>query len=423
MPNGIADQDVILEDHLKISVLTTDSVPLLGGISDYTHGLMSSTVNEIQWNLRTSAPGSAEEDKLLPYPVHRFAIVPRLVGNRFGDGLAFVRKFNTLWWRLAKRKAGYTQVRKTIVEDRPDAILISRWNEDAHWWCRACIDMGIPYIMIAYGLELVMSVSGKLNTGRKDDFTQAVLVFADSRHVADLVKELSEGVCPVQVLNPGITPAKMKDVPNETAKSLMKRLGINSRFILAMGRLVHRKGFDLAVKAFDMIAEDRSNIDLVIAGDGDDRDEVITAASNSKHSDRIRILGSISDLERNILLQECEFFIMPNRSVEGDLEGFGIVFLQANLYGKAVIGGNNGGVGDAVLNEETGLLVDTSNTSSLAFSITRLLDDKELADSLGRAGKDRVLKEFKWSLLSRIFLRGTQEFLFSTCKPDRKKGQ
>jgi len=304
------------------------------------------------------------------------------------------------------------------MEDRPDAILISRWNEDAHWWCRACIDMRIPYIIIAYGLELVMSVSGKLSTGRKDDFAQSVLVFADSRHVAGLVKDISEGACPIHVLNPGITPEKMKDVPNETAESLMNKLGVNSRFILAMGRLVHRKGFDLAVKAFDMIAEDRANIDLVIAGDGDDRDEVIIAASNSRHSDRIRILGSISDLERNVLLQECDYFLMPNRPVEGDLEGFGIVFLQANLYGKAVIGGNNGGVGDAILNEETGLLVDTSDISQLVHAMTRLLDDRELADSLGRAGRDRVFKEFKWSHLSRIFLRRTRESLFSAFQPE-----
>jgi phosphatidylinositol alpha-1,6-mannosyltransferase len=100
---------------------------------------------------------------------------------------------------------------------------------------------------------------------------------------------------------------------------------------------------------------------------------------------------------------------MANRPVEGDIEGFGIVFLEENHYGKAVIGGNNGGVADAIIHEETGLLVNTPDITSLAGAMVKLLGDRELADAMGRAGKDRVIRIFQWSHLSQIFLHGLEK--------------
>jgi len=384
---------------------------MYGGIADYLDGLMSSTVNEIQWNLRTTALGSPEEDQLIPYPVHRFSVSTRRLGDHFGDGFAPIRRFNTLRWLRYKRKENFNLVRKTVEEDNPDVILFPRWSEDSHPWIQACIDMGVQYIIIAFGLEIVMPVSSRMEAARRSDFAQASLVYADSRFVADLVSILAGKDTPVLVLNPGVTPEKMEIIPEKPASSLIHKIGLEDRFILAMGRLVHRKGFDLAVEAFDRIAEDWPEVTLVIAGDGDDRREVEAAVEDSRNKDRIRMLGRISEQEKHALFQKCEFFVMPNRAVEGDIEGFGIVFLEANYYGKAVIGGNNGGVSDAIEHEKTGLLVDSSDTAALAEAMDRLLKDSDLASAYGRTGRERVLNDFQWSHLSQIFLRGTGKYL------------
>ncbi|MCD4776819.1 MAG: glycosyltransferase family 4 protein [Candidatus Aegiribacteria sp.] len=396
---------------MRISVLATDSVPNIGGIADYLNGLMSSTVNEIQWNLKTTAPGSPEEDHLLPYPVHHFSVSTRRLGDHFGDGFAPVRKLNTLRWLRYRRKEDFNLVKKTVEEDNPDAILFPRWTESSHPWFQACVDMGIQYIIIAFGLEIVMPVSSKMETARKSDFAKAALVYADSHFVADLVRILAGEDTPVLVLNPGVTPEKMETIPEELAASTIQGIGLEDRFILAMGRLVHRKGFDLAVEAFDRIAEDWPEVDLVVAGDGDDRREVEVTVENSRNKDRIRMLGRISEREKHALFQKCEFYVMPNRPVEEDIEGFGIVFLEANYYGKAVIGGNNGGVCDAIEHEETGLLVDIPDTVALAEAMERLLKDRDLASAYGRTGRERVLNDFQWSHLSQIFLRGIDKYL------------
>lgn len=88
---------------------------------------------------------------------------------------------------------------------------------------------------------------------------------------------------------------------------------------------------------------------------------------------------------------------MPARAINGDFEGFGIVYLEANLYGKPVIAGNSGGVSDAVVNNETGLLIDPENISEIADAIKLLVNSPEKRLSLGTTGRERVLRDFLWS--------------------------
>lgn len=255
-----------------------------------------------------------------------------------------------------------------------------------------------------------MHVSSSLEGARRKDFSQADVVFADSTRISGLVKTLTGRTAPVFVINPGIIPGQLDVFPEEVLDSELNRLGLTGKFILAMGQLVHRKGFDLAVEAFDRIAEDWPDVNLVIAGDGDDRREVEAAARNSRNSNRIRMLGRISDRQKQALFQKCEFYVMPNRSVEGDIEGFGIVFLEANYFEKAVIGGDNGGVRDAILHDETGLLVDTSDTAVLAEAMVRLLANRDFTVACGKAGRERVLREFQWSYLSSVFVQEVSKY-------------
>jgi glycosyltransferase involved in cell wall biosynthesis len=144
-----------------------------------------------------------------------------------------------------------------------------------------------------------------MEAARKSDFAEAALVYADSGFVADLVRTLAGKDTPVIVLNPGITPEQMDPIQKELADSVIQEIGLEGRFILSMGRLVHRKGFDLAVKAFDRIAEDWPEVDLVIAGDGDDREEVKTAVESSRNKDLIRMLGRISEQKKKPFLSSA----------------------------------------------------------------------------------------------------------------------
>ena len=107
--------------------------------------------------------------------------------------------------------------------------------------------------------------------------------------------------------------------------------------------------------------------------------------------DSVIFVGEVAEEEIPHYYTVCNIFIMPS-----EIEGFGIVFLEANACGKPVIGGKVGGICDAIINEETGLLVDPLNIDQIADSLIRLLTNPRLARRLGKKGKERVQKELNW---------------------------
>jgi len=112
--------------------------------------------------------------------------------------------------------------------------------------------------------------------------------------------------------------------------------------------------------------------------------------------DKIIIIINADDLEKNNWLNLCDIFIMPSKNINGDFEGFGIVYLEANMAGKPVIASQSGGVGDAVVNGVNGLLVDQENIDKIADAIIKLVEDENLRKKLGESGRNRALKDFNW---------------------------
>ena len=103
-------------------------------------------------------------------------------------------------------------------------------------------------------------------------------------------------------------------------------------------------------------------------------------------------------------MKSGHIFIMPSRNIEGDFEGFGIVYLEANLAKKVVIAGDSGGVRDAVIHKVNGLLVDPNSSSSIAQAILDLAADKEAREKMGQRAYERVKKDFQWpSLVKEIY--------------------
>jgi phosphatidylinositol alpha-1,6-mannosyltransferase len=113
-------------------------------------------------------------------------------------------------------------------------------------------------------------------------------------------------------------------------------------------------------------------------------------------------LENVGDDELPSMYGMCDVFVMPSRADLGacDVEGFGIVYLEANACGKPVIAGKSGGIADAVLDGETGLLVPPDSPETLADSICRVLTHEEYAERLGRQGRERAIREFSWDAIA-----------------------
>jgi phosphatidylinositol alpha-1,6-mannosyltransferase len=114
--------------------------------------------------------------------------------------------------------------------------------------------------------------------------------------------------------------------------------------------------------------------------------------------DAVTFVGDVSDEEVAAWYERCDVFVLASResAASGGAEGYGIVFVEANLHGKPVIGGRSGGVPDAVRDGATGLLVNPLDAGEIADAVIRLMQDPALARRLGAEGRRRALEELSW---------------------------
>ena len=194
--------------------------------------------------------------------------------------------------------------------------------------------------------------------------------------------------------------------PQPDAAALRADLGLTEKkVIVSVGRLVHRKGQDTLVEALPKILDSIPNAHLIFIGDGPYKDYLVKRAQELSVTEAITFIGRIqySDLPRYICVGDI--FAMPSRSrLAGlEVEGLGIVYLEASACGLAVIGGKSGGAPDAVLEGETGYAVDGTSAHEVADAAIRLLSNPELAGKMGARGRQWIIDEWRWEIWARKF--------------------
>ena len=176
--------------------------------------------------------------------------------------------------------------------------------------------------------------------------------------------------------------------------------------VLTVGRLIERKGHAVLIEAMAQLAEKRDAVVLTIIGEGQERLRLETLIDDLGLTDRVRLMGRVSDEELERAYACCDLFVLPSVvDSAGDTEGLGMVLLEAMRYEKPVIASDLGGMTDIVEDEETGLLVPPSNPKSLAEAIERLIDDPNLGARLGREGRRTNAGRFAWERVVTAYLR------------------
>jgi phosphatidylinositol alpha-1,6-mannosyltransferase len=174
--------------------------------------------------------------------------------------------------------------------------------------------------------------------------------------------------------------------------------------ILCVAALKTRKGIDNLLKAFAMILREKPATRLVIVGSGN-KDRYARIATALGVVEHINFLGNIEDHKLAWLYKTCDIFVLlPREDDYGHFEGFALVYLEANAYGKPVVGTWSGGVPDAVRNAVTGLLVPPDDPNGAAQAILKLLCDENLRRAMGEAGR-RWAQEHDWCCVIEDYLR------------------
>jgi phosphatidylinositol alpha-1,6-mannosyltransferase len=166
------------------------------------------------------------------------------------------------------------------------------------------------------------------------------------------------------------------------------QLPADAKLVTTLGRLVRRKGARwFAAEVVPLLADD---VHYLLAGAGPDEEGI-----RSLGSDRVHLLGRISDEEREQLLHGADLFVQPNIEVPGDMEGFGLVTIEAALRGLPVVAADLEGIKDAVVDGETGTLLPTGDAARWASTVTA-----ELADLPALVRKGEVFRAKAWELYS-----------------------
>ena len=192
----------------------------------------------------------------------------------------------------------------------------------------------------------------------------------------------------------------------QDARELRNELGLTEKkVIVSVGRLVHRKGQDILIEAMPAIIKDVPEAHILMIGEGPYRSYLENRVKALGIQERVTFIGRIqyADLPRYICVGDL--FVMPSRSrLAGlEVEGLGIVYLEASACGLPVIAGDSGGAPDAVIEGETGLVVDGTSKSDVAAAVVELLLDPDRSKAMGIRGRQWIIQEWRWEIWSARF--------------------
>jgi phosphatidylinositol alpha-1,6-mannosyltransferase len=258
--------------------------------------------------------------------------------------------------------------------------------------------IGLPYIVYLFAEELnqVLAARSSPAGAVKTAIYRSVLLNADGFVVvSDYTARLAErfGVEAKRMVKVIPAPAFRRAITPGAGARVRSKYGVppDAALVLSVGRLIERKGFDTLLKAFPAVLKKVQGARLIISGRGPEESALKRLSSSLGLNGVVTFTGYVPEDLMTGLFEACDVFAMPHRELpNGDTEGCPTVFLEAAVFGKPSVGGNAGGVGDAIIDGETGLVVDGHDQEVVASAVARLLLDSGLAGRMGEAGLKRV---------------------------------
>lgn len=239
-------------------------------------------------------------------------------------------------------------------------------------------------------------------------------VVANSEHTRDTLLKMGVDAARITIIHPGVDVSIFK--PGLDTTGLRETLDIRpeEKLVFSVGRLSRRKGFDQMIRVVAQLRAEGIPVHYVIAGIGEDADYLDgLIAEHHLHGIAHRI-GPVNEADLPRWLNACDVFAMPNREINGDNEGFGMVFIEAAACGKPSLAGKAGGTGSAVLHNQTGLRVDGMVVDAVADGLRSMLTQPGLTLEWGQSALQRVQREFAWERVA----EKTRQLNMTAIEPD-----
>jgi phosphatidyl-myo-inositol dimannoside synthase len=291
----------------------------------------------------------------------------------------------------------FLRVRKILRRHRLSQIhCIKVLPEGLVAWCMRRF-AGVPYLLYAHGEEIQMRLTSRiLGWLIPPLYKGADAIIANSRHTKELLKAIGVRPDRIHVIHPGVNAAEFR-ASEDARQAVRQRHSLGEAVtLLTVGRLQKRKGQDMVIKALPLIKERFPKAKYLVVGTGEEHASLQQLAQDCGVRENVVFVGSVPDTDRAAYYAACDLFLMPNRQIDADIEGFGIVFLEAGAAGKPVIGGRSGGTAESIQEGVTGLRVDGESVEAIAAAVMELLDDSAKARAMGERGRQWVETAFTW---------------------------
>lgn len=172
--------------------------------------------------------------------------------------------------------------------------------------------------------------------------------------------------------------------------------------ILTLGRLVQRKGVTWFIE--NVVSQLDADITYIIAGEGREQSAILAAIRAHNFQDRVLYVGGVSDRDKELLFCTADIFVQPNIEVAGDMEGFGLVVLEAAMHGRVVIASEIEGLKDAIQDGQNGFLIAAGDADAYRRKIQEVLKNPAEKEALGKQAREYVSKNHTWPLIAGKYL-------------------
>jgi phosphatidylinositol alpha-1,6-mannosyltransferase len=392
----------------RILLVTNNLPPVRGGsgivydnLARHAGGRIVVIAPKISYQDGLALIGWREHDRLAPYRVIRIgllrtvlpeAVPPRRLRFRLHDAAIRARLLATL--------------ARCLWRERVTAVCVGELVASA--WVLGVLRL-LPWVTRAVYVHGEEITTRDDYDARQERRRRALLaahhVVVVSRFtaaaVAELLGEAARGR--IRLIENGVDIARFRPLPRPP--ELVAQYGLAGCFVfVSVCRLLEKKGIDQAIRAFADVAAHYPDSRYLVVGEGPYRAALETLAAACGVADRVRFSGAVTDDELVEHYALGDVFVMPNRRLaNGDTEGFGLVFLEANACGLPVIAGSDGGSTDAVRHGVNGLLVDGHSVAAIARAMLRLREDAGLRERL-RAGGHEAAAAADWRHKAAAFL-------------------
>lgn len=366
----------------RLLLLAETFPPSIGGIQSYLSGL---------WGA-------------LP-ATRSFVVASRQVGDRQWDvqrRYAITRAATRAWtyprWRFAWRAA-----QRLVRTERIEAVVCGKALFEGRTAERLSAEFGIPYVICTHGTEIHTWLNHRRT--RADllrVLRKAGRVVVVNEPMKKLLLSLGVAERALVKIYGGVTDDHLGSVSGLDEFRVRHHLQ-GKRVITAAGRLVPRKGFEVLIRAFPGVLRAIPGAHLLVVGHGPERGRLEAITDELGIVGGVTFTGGVSDDDFRRAIAVAEVFALTPYDWSEDPEGFGIVYLEAAAAGKAAVGTRAGGVPEAVLDGQTGMLVPPGDAEETAHALSSLLSDGSLRQRLGTAAWERVSREFRWPRRAILF--------------------